>query len=266
VSTTWSNRVAWSDAEREHVAELASKLLSWQRIAVLLARRFGVVRSPEAVRSEWYCQRKASGSLGEGWLSVRATARMLGTTVRVIELWITKGWLPVRPVGRRKPGSKAGRRLALTVQGVEEFLSNDRYWNAVDPARIPDAAVREWAIEMRRGRDWVTLDEVARRVGWSKSGLMAHARAGRIPAVMLPVGGGHGPAARWFVRETSVAACASPTEPPGTPCRCADPDCGRPFVRHRAWSHRRFCSERCRSRVAQRGVRARRLSQVSDNV
>jgi DNA-binding CsgD family transcriptional regulator len=132
----------------------------------------------------------------ESSLTALSVARLLGTSHEAVSWWLREGWLKGRRNLRRGPN----RQWWVDEADLWRFCEEARYWPLWDPARIPDRAFQEWAIEMRRERAaerWLTPEEVAPRFFVEPKTLRRWLGEGRLPAIKL--------SRFWFVDPAAVA-------------------------------------------------------------
>lgn len=141
-----------------------------------IARALGT--TPDAVN----LARKRHGipSRTKTTMSARAAAHRIGVGCpKKIVAWIEHGWL------RGHRGQKRGgnRQWVIRQEDLLAFMEEPAHWHHWDPARIPDAGLRGWATELRRGVRFLTLTEVADRAFVEPKTVYQWIRKGWIPAV-----------------------------------------------------------------------------------
>lgn len=167
----------WPPEQEQQLIDLVEQGYSYDE----LARRFA--RTREAIVLK--CRR-----LGIRITTTRATlsagdvAVVLGKRCgKSVSRWIRLGWLTARNAGTRTCPLWRVSWDALTT-----FLEQPAYWLAWDPARITDAPLREWAMELRAHEPrYLTQGQVARRYHvtveavsqWLDKGWLPTHRAGR---------------------------------------------------------------------------------------
>jgi len=107
-------------------------------------------------------------------------ARRLGISdCRTVTRWIGHGWL------RARRGPKLGNSQVWYVvdEDLFAFLEDPAHWHRWTPERIPDAALREWAAEIRAGARFLRLAEVAGLCFVERSTVTSWIRKGWLAAV-----------------------------------------------------------------------------------
>jgi hypothetical protein len=128
--------------------------------------------------------------------------------------WIREGWL--RAVG---PGTRLGRGVLRLVEeeDLTAFLSDEALWHLWEPSRITDIALRDWALEQRRGLVFLTGAQAGDRLGLSHHRVNQLIHKGRLRAVRR---GGAGQAVRrraterplggnWLIRSDGLVVAPS---------------------------------------------------------
>jgi excisionase family DNA binding protein len=159
-----------------------------------IGRRLGG-RSANAVKLARHSHgvRSRSASL----LSARAVARLLGKACsKSVARWIELGLLE----GRRGQRWGANRQWYVTEDALLAFLANPASWPAWEPSGITEAALREWATEIRRER-YLTPGEVAAQLGVTANAVGAWVRTGRLRAVRY---------GNWWIPESALAGFEPP--------------------------------------------------------
>jgi excisionase family DNA binding protein len=202
---------AWSAADTDRLIDLVEQGYGYDA----LAKRLGRTRAAVVIK----CKRLRIRPLTTlSTLSAHDAARVLGVPCsKKIAWWIAEGWLAARNAGT------AARPLwRLTWDDLTAFLERRDCWLSWDPARITDAALREWAQELRAGEPrYLTQGEVAARfhvtvstVGqWIDKGWLPAHRVGRGNRVVAEtdLAGWTVPSARERPRKRSgTAACGVP--------------------------------------------------------
>lgn len=147
----------WTPADEDQIIRLVEHGLSYDAIArklkrtraaiILKAKRLGTrITTTNATMSAW------------------DVARQLGIPcAKVVTAWIRRGWLQASNAG--EPSRPLWR---ITWDDLSAFLEHEAHWIAWRPERIPDLALREWALELRAHEErMLTHAEVARRYGVS---------------------------------------------------------------------------------------------------
>lgn len=132
-------------------------------------------------------KRRHGAARSHGWLSARAVGRLLGR----------EGRDAARLPGlMRRTALQVGRHLAwgTTLEDLTDWLADERWWHYWDPDRISDAALGEWASQLRAGRRFLTVGEVSARLHLTASAVNARIHRGCLRATRP--GGGN-----WLVRE-----------------------------------------------------------------
>lgn len=139
--------------------------------------------------------RKRNGipSRSDTLLSCRTVADRLGIGCsKSVRRWIDAGWI------KGKRGPKQGPHFQWQVHPDElmAFLERPEHWHRWNPERIPDAGLRQWAIEMRAGVRFLSLPEVAELLYAQPATVHQWIKKGWLPAVR---NGNH------MVRESDLA-------------------------------------------------------------
>lgn len=132
------------------------------------------------------------------WTAGRV-ARLFGVDTKTVALWMRNGWLKVRR------NDKYGRRIVwvTTEDDLTVFVENPAYWHVWEPARMTDAAWREWATEVHSER-YLTTDEVAMRLCVVPATVVLWIRNGELPAAK------HG--AHWRVAASALEDFVIPSD------------------------------------------------------
>lgn len=186
----------WTKAEEWRLIDGLDHHLTHAQIAAQLGRTPMAVRDRAAKLKERLLK-------GRG-LTVRATGQLFGVDSKTVAWWINQGWLPAA-------ASKIdmGRGCVRFIQrhDLEAFLADEAYWHLVDPARITDHNLRNWAIDIRHGLTFLTTAEAGRVLGIFHYAVNQLIRAGRLRAAK------HGP--NWMIRSDHCIYPVSEPTPRG---------------------------------------------------
>lgn len=179
----------WTAVDDARLDELLGRHVPYAEIA----RRLG--RSVNAIIIR--CKRKGYERLrARAWTLSEVARQILGSRQcqKTVAWWVRMGWLRAVPSGLHTNSP----RVTVPVHVVEHddlvaFLGDERYWHLWDPERIADRRLRELTMELRRGKRFLRVGEVAQRLGHHQKWINTCINLGRIPAVK------HGP--NWLVRE-----------------------------------------------------------------
>lgn len=110
------------------------------------------------------------------WTAGRV-AKLFGVNVKTAASWMRRGWLKVRR------NDKYGQRIVwvTTEDDLTAFIENAAYWHVWEPARMTDAAWREWATEVHSER-YLTTDEVGKWLCVVPATVVSWIRNGELPA------------------------------------------------------------------------------------
>lgn len=160
-------------------------------------------------------------------LTARQIAKRLGLgCAKTVTRWIEQDWL------KGRHGWTVGKHRAWIVQeeALLDFIANPEHFHRWHPERIPDKALREWAIAQRHGERFLTLTEAAdwlcrqRFICVERETVAQWIERGRLPAVRNGRGNRQ-------VRERDLATFERPVFGQGSrkrtwdPCAmCGDPD------------------------------------------
>lgn len=162
----------WTGAEDFELLSLLERHRPFPAIARLLGRTVVAVRARASELGA-----KARTANGQ---PVADVARLLGVGREVVNRWIRHGWLRAHTVGARRG---RGTLLIVEREDLEAFLADERRWHLVDPARVADPVLRDWATEVRRGLTFLDTEEAGRRLGLTRGHVDSLAREGRIRSV-----------------------------------------------------------------------------------
>jgi hypothetical protein len=133
-------------------------------------------------------------------LSARTVAERLGVGCeKTIPRWIARGWLRGSRGQRRGPN----RQWYLTEEALWDFVANPAAWHAWDAARITDADLRAYAVDVRGGERWLTPGEVADQCFVTVAAVNTWVRAGIIPARRY---------GNWRIRESDLVGFVPPNQ------------------------------------------------------
>lgn len=147
---------------------------------------------------------KLKARLIKGRMTVTKAANLLGVEQKTVAWWISQDWLPVAT-----SKIEMGRGCVRFVErhDLEAFLSDERYWHLVDPERITESRLRNWATDLRGGLTFLGTAEVGRIFGISHYAVNQLIRAGRLRAAK------RGP--NWLVRSDHCIYPVSDPKPRG---------------------------------------------------
>jgi GcrA cell cycle regulator len=166
-----------------------------------IAQRLG--RSRDAVITTLKRLGMARVTTAGNALTALGVARVLGLpSSKTVAGWIARGWLRATNAGT---ATRAIHRVQWTE--LERFMADDQCWMAWDPATIPDAALREWATELRVGRPrWLSVGAVCDRYHVDRRTVNAWiVRLRVLPAVRY---------GNWWIRESDLDGWVLPSERP----------------------------------------------------
>lgn len=131
-------------------------------------------------------------------LTCRQVQALLGLgCAKAVTRWIGMGLLKARNAG-------APERPLWRVQWEDlcAFLEEPTNWMAYDPARITEAALREWACEIRQGQPrWLRQGEIAARYNVTVETVGQWIQKGWLPAVRY---------GNWWVSEAALVNWVPP--------------------------------------------------------
>ena len=175
----------WTQERTNELAELVERHAPWPRIARIMGN------------SESYLKTRAS-SLGisrrtaNGYTQA-AVSRIMGVDSHGVDIWARKGWIRATRT-RVKLGH--GVMVVIRHEDLIAFLGNEHYWPAWNPERITDSGIREWAMEMRAGVEYLTTTQAAPLLFITPLGLQKAIREGRVKARKIHT--------KWFIRRDEL--------------------------------------------------------------
>jgi hypothetical protein len=176
-------RLSWTRAEEFRLLELLEAHHPYAAIARILGR------TEQAIRDRCAQHLGAAMSRANG-RSVTATARLLGVESKTVAWWTREGWLrataPITPMGK-------GALRLVEEDDLMAFLGDEAHWHLWEPARVTDVALRDWAVEQRRGLRFLTARQAGQVLGLSHHRVNQLINRGRLRAVRR---GGPGAAVR----------------------------------------------------------------------
>lgn len=113
-------------------------------------------------------------------LSARAAADRVGVKcAKTVVAWIEHGWLKGKQGPRRGPFPQ----WQIHPDDLIAFMEDPGHWHRWHPERIPDAGLRQWATELRRGVRFLSLTEAAGRAFVQPATIHQWIKKGWLPAV-----------------------------------------------------------------------------------
>lgn len=167
----------WTPQEDGRLIALLEDHADLRRIARVMGRTYYGV----------YDRIKKIGIQPRQGQSQAEVARLLGVCQQSVLRWRRVGWLR-----SHKPNFRV---VAIEEDDLLEFLEDRRGWAEWRPEGIADAALREWATEMRSGR-YVTTADAASRMCVLQQTVGQAIRQGRLPAIRAGT--------RWLVEASAV--------------------------------------------------------------
>jgi DNA-binding transcriptional MerR regulator len=162
----YPSRNNWTHEELEELVHMARMGYSDAEIAEALGRTVNAVcikRKRMGLRHEW-----------DGWLlTARGVARAIGVDNKTV---ILKG-------NRGRGRGRSGLCWRVTREKLFDFVADPRYWHLWDPALIRDPALRAWAQEVRGGRRYLSVGEIARRYHVHPNAVNRWIRKGYLPGI-----------------------------------------------------------------------------------
>lgn len=205
----WRKRPrVWTRPLRLRLAELLDAGLADEVIARELSAAFGCRLTAEAVN----LARKRYGiaSRTRRAHTGRSVARLLGLGCsKQVARWCRAGWLRGRQTQRRG----GNRQWRILHDDLLAFLEDEAHWHRWQPERITDAALREWALELRAGVAFLTVGQVAERCYVEPTTVNQWIHRGELPAVRN---------GNWLVRSDVLADFVPPGQRPRTSFTPAD--------------------------------------------
>ncbi len=187
----------WSSTERDQLHALIDGGYGYDAIARKLKR------SRNAIVVETKRRYHRVTTTPATW-SAHDVARLLGLGCsKTVSRWISRGWLKARNAGQED------RPLwRVSLPDLWAFMENDQTWMAWEVERITDAALREWAQELRQGKPrWLSEGDVAARYHVTTAAVAQWIYKGWLPAVRY---GNH------WIRESELECWVPPCERPKT--------------------------------------------------
>jgi len=110
----------------------------------------------------------------DGQWSGQGVADLLGVDGAVVYRWIREGTLR----------ACRGERGWYYVEDDDllAFMENPGFWPQWEPANVPDSGYREWAMELRQAVRYLDVAEVAKRLGYTASGVCRLCQLGKLKA------------------------------------------------------------------------------------
>lgn len=170
----WKDGKAWTAIDVDRLIQLVDAGHGYDT----LARRLRRTRTAVLIK----CKRLGVRvTTTPATLAARDVAALLGNACsKSVTRWIALGWLPARNAGG--PGCKALWRIQW--DDLLAFMERRDYWPTWEQDRIRDAALREWAQELRAaaGGRWISIGEVAERYCVDCRAVNTWIRKGWLPA------------------------------------------------------------------------------------
>ena len=111
------------------------------------------------------------------WLTATSIGLAMNVDPHAVVKWIDRGYLKAGVMPFR--GRLAHR---VTRTDLIAFIRDPENWAYYDPHRIRDAELREEALAVRQGDEYITVGEVARRLRCGPNWVAELIRRGKIPA------------------------------------------------------------------------------------
>lgn len=172
----WGGR--WDGWDHDEVA-LLRDLGGTLPLPAILERVNAIALRPRTLAAARIKARKLGLSLA--WhRSQRETARLFGVDDHVVADWIARGWL------RATPWRRMGPHVVVNVADADLEAFIRAHSAQVDPARMQPGRWRALAEVEHRRDPWLSLDALARALGFAGRGSLARWRAaGLISSVRL---------------------------------------------------------------------------------
>lgn len=164
----------WTAERTSQLAALVECHTPWPEIARIIGHAEGYLKSRASMLG--ISQRHANG------YTVSAVARMLAVDSHAVDRWARLGWLRAR---RTRVRYGHGVLVVVRHEDLIAYLEDERYWPAWEPGRIRDSALREWALELRAGVEYLTATQAAPLLFITPLGLQKAIREGRYPGVKV---------------------------------------------------------------------------------
>jgi len=174
----------WTARDEQRLVELVEAHRPYTEIAARLHRSVCTVIARAGALDARLS--RASGR------SILQTASLLGLDWHAVNWWIARGWLKAEDAGLDN-----GAQI-VEYEELLRFLADETHWHLWEPARIADEAMREWAIEERRGLEFLTTAQAGERLFLTHFRVNQLIRAGKIRAVKR--------GANWFIRSDWLPA------------------------------------------------------------
>lgn len=186
----------WTRAEESRLVDGLDRHQTHAEIGRQLGRTAGAVKARAGKLRERLIK-------GRG-LSVTAVGQLLGIDPHGVAWWIKQGWLPATT---SKIDMGRGRVRFVQRHDLEAFLADERFWHLVEPQRITESRLRDWATDIRGGLTFLSTAQVGRIFGISHHAVNQLIRAGRLRAAK------RGP--NWLVRSDHCIYPVSDPKPRG---------------------------------------------------
>jgi len=196
----------WTPDRLWRLAELIERGYSDEEIA----RRLGATANAVMLARKRYGLKSRTAAA----MTARAVARRLGIACsKTVTVWIERGWLKGKQIQGRGPYDQ----WHVSEDALIAFLENPEHWPRWQPERIPDKALREWALELRAGVRFLTTAEVAERFYVEHPTVWNWIQRGLLPAYRH---------VNWMVREDDLEGFPPPGQrwKAGFRCRACTPD------------------------------------------
>jgi hypothetical protein len=191
----------YTDQENMEIIERMEKRQSYQQIAAAMGRtRAGVKRH--------------ASDLGTGlWTAdgrtMRSTAALLGVSISVFRDWVKAGRIRSSAITLGTGKHPMITRM-ISHDDLIAFLDDESQWQLWEPSVIVDSGLREWAVELRRGKAFLSVKDAAGRLFLTEQGVWDAIRRGALRAV-------HDVAKHWWIREDWLHITYKRGRPPREP-------------------------------------------------